>query len=146
MKLASVVVRLFAVLAALMVAGCSTPTSRITANPADYKKLTPDQQARVRAGQPSNGFDEAAVRLALGEPDQVSTKETAGGTDTVWHYATYESDGRFLFTGSYHAGRAWWGGPYPDYYLDYPNRHVRDRFRVVFRNGRVTTIVNGDVD
>jgi len=143
-------IRLFhlaiAALAAVVLAGCSTPSTRISANPAEYAKLTPDQQALVKAGQPGLGFDMEAVKLALGDPDHVTTIQTKDGIDTVWHYVSYEADGRVLFTGYYHAGRGWWGGPNAYYYLDYPNRRVHDRFRVIFRDGRVTTIVRGDAD
>jgi hypothetical protein len=136
---------MIAALAAAFLAACSTPSTRISENPAEFAKLTPDQQALVKAGQPGLGFDMAAVKLALGDPDRVTTIQTTGGTDTVWHYASYEADGQVLFTGNYHAGRRRWGGP-SFYYLDYPNRRLHERFRVVFRDGRVSTIVKGDAD
>ena len=137
---------LIAAFAAVFLGGCSTPSTRITANPAEFAKLTPGQQRLVKAGLPGLGFDMEAVKLSLGEPDRVTTVQNSAGLDTVWHYASYEANGRVLFTGYYHAGRGWWGGPNAHYYLDYPTRHVRDRFRVVFRDGRVTTIVKGDSD
>jgi len=132
--------------AAAFLAGCSTPSTRIRDNPAEFTRLTPAQQSLVLAGQPGLGFDMDAVKLALGDPDRVTTIQTKDGTDTVWHYASYEADGRLLYTGSYFAGRRGWGGPYEYYYLDYPNRHMRDRFRVGFHDGVVSTIVRGDTD
>jgi hypothetical protein len=128
-------------LGALWLAGCSTPDTRIQSNPAAFARLTPEQQSLVRAGQIALGFDMDAVKLALGEPDRMSVRTDADGETAIWHYLSYESDGRVLFTGYYHTSRRWWGwgAAYP-YYLDYPNRQVRDRFRVEFRRGRVAAI------
>ena len=130
-----------AALAAAVVTGCSTPATRIKANPEVFAKLDPQQQALVRAGQIALGFDADAVKLALGDPDRVSVRTTADGETAIWHYVTYEADGRVLFTGYYHSGRRWWGwGPSYAYYLDYPNRRVRDHFRVEFKRGLVSAI------
>ena len=131
---------LAAALGVLCFGGCSTPATRIKADPEAYARLTPEQQSLVRAGQIALGFDYDAVKLALGDPDRVTTRTDADGETVVWHYLTYESEGRMLFTGYYHTRRGWWGGAAFPYYLDYPNRHVRDRFRVQFKNGKVTTI------
>ncbi len=124
-----------------LLAGCSTPASRIKANPEAFARLTPAQQALVQAGQIALGFDEEAVKLALGDPDRRSRRVDADGETAIWHYVSYHYEGRILFTGYYHTGRRWWGWgpPYP-YYLDYPEREVRDRFRVEFRGGRVVAI------
>jgi hypothetical protein len=128
-------------LAATGLVGCSTPDSRIKANPEVYARLDARQQALVRAGQIALGFDFEAVKLALGEPDRVNVRTTADGETVIWHYLTYEAEGRVLFTGHYHALRPWWGWrPGYAYYLDYPNRRVRDRFRLEFRRGLVTGI------
>lgn len=126
---------------AVFLAGCSTVESRIKANPEVFNRLPPEQQALVKAGQIALGFESDAVTLALGDPDRVSTRTDADGVTTIWHYLTYEANGRVLFTGYYHFGRRGWGfwGRYP-YYLDYPDRTVRDRFRVEFRRDKVTSI------
>lgn len=122
-------------------AGCSTPATRIKANPEAFARLSSDQQALVRAGQVGLGFDMDAVRLALGDPDRITVRNDADGERQIWHYVSYESEGRVLFTGYYHTGRNWWGlGAAFPYYLDYPNRHVRDHFRVEFRNSKVAAI------
>jgi hypothetical protein len=122
-------------------AGCSTPSSRIEANPGLFASLPPDQQALVKQGNAGVGMDAATVRLALGDPDRVTNRTDASGETQIWHYVTYEGDdGVILYSGYYHR---WWGlngwGAYP-YYLDYPGRRVHDRFRVAFRNGRVTSV------
>lgn len=132
---------LLAALGALWLAGCSTPATRIKANPEAFARLTPQQQALVQAGQIALGFDAEAVKLALGDPDRISVRTDADGETAIWHYVTYEADGHPLFTGNYHTGRRWGGwGPSYAYYLDYPNRRARDHFRVELRRGIVTAI------
>jgi hypothetical protein len=125
---------------AFWLAGCSTPATRIKADPEAYNRLTPEQQTLVRAGQIGLGFDFEAVKLALGDPDRVTSRTSADGETVVWHYLSYEASGRILFTGYYHTARGWWGGAAYPYYLDYPDRRVRDRFSVQFRNGRASAI------
>jgi hypothetical protein len=132
---------LIAVLSALWLVGCSTPATRIKADPETYARLTAEQQALVRAGQIGLGFDFDAVKLALGDPNRVSTRTDADGETVTWHYLTYEANGRMLFTGYYHVGRGWWGGAAYPYYLDFPDRQVRDRFSVQFKGGRVAAIM-----
>jgi hypothetical protein len=132
---------LIAVFAALTLAGCSTPATRIRANPEVYARLTAQHQALVQAGQVALGFDFEAVKLALGEPDRMAVRTDADGETVIWHYLSYEANGHVLFTGHYHTGRRWRGwGPSYAYYLDYPDRRVRDRFRVEFKRGLVSAI------
>jgi hypothetical protein len=128
-----------AVLVPLGLIGCSTPSTRIRSNPEAFARLSPDQQALVKNGQVGLGFSMEAVKLALGDPDRITTTTTNDGQTTVWHYTSYEADGRMLFTGYYHAGRGPWGPWYP-YYLDYPDRRAHDYFRVEFRGDRVSAI------
>jgi hypothetical protein len=139
MKTKLAIVIFAAALAAGGLTGCSTTSTRIRHNPEIFAQLPPDQQAMVKAGQVGLGFNMSAVRLALGDPDRVTTTTSNDGLTTVWHYASYEADGHMLYTGFYHARRGWWGPAYP-YYLDYPNRYVHDRFRVQFRGDRVSAV------
>lgn len=132
----------------LFLAGCDTPQTRIDANPAAFNSLPPQQQALVKAGQVGIGMSMEAVKLALGDPDRVTSRQDAQGEEQVWHYVEYEADGMYLYTGYYarwrHRGWGGWGGGwgwggYP-WYLDYPNRTVYDRISVEFRNGVVVAI------
>jgi hypothetical protein len=119
-------------------AGCSTPAARIENNPEAFNRCTPQQQELIKQGQIAIGFDQGMVKLALGDPDRITTRTDASGQSEVWHYVTYETDeGLVLYTGYYHRFR----GPvfYP-YYLDYPARREHDRFRVAFKDGRVVSI------
>ena len=126
-------------LGALFFGACSTPASRIDADPATFNRLTPPQQALVKAGQVSIGMDMSAVKLALGDPDRITMRTDSTGQSQIWHYVTYEDNGVVLYTGYYHrgwrrggwGGWGWWGPDYP-YYMDYPHRSVHDRFRVEF--------------
>lgn len=135
--------------ALLLAAGCSTPASRIEANPEAFARLSPEHQSLVRAGQIALGFSTEAVHLALGDPDRTTVRTDARGETVIWHFLTYEAGGQILFTGHFHRGYrgggwGWgWGVNYP-YYLDYPARTVRDRFRVEFYAGKVTAITRED--
>lgn len=127
--------------------GCSTPATRIRANPEAFARLSAQHQVLVQTGQVALGFDEDAVKLALGDPDRRSRRVEADGETAIWHYTSYHYEGRMLFTGYYHTRRPWWGlGVAYPYYLDYPDREVRDRFQVEFRNGRVVAITEDVVN
>lgn len=122
----------------VLLAGCSTPDARIKENPEAFDRCTPQQQELIKQGKVALGFDEGMVKLALGDPDRVTTHTDASGQSEVWHYVTYETDdGLLLYTGYYHRFRG--PGFYP-YYLDYPTRRDHDHFKVAFKNGKVIAI------
>ena len=122
----------------LAFAGCATPEARIKQNPAAFDRCTPDQQELIKQGKVALGFDAEMVKLALGDPDRITSRTDASGTSEVWHYETYEtSDGMILYTGYYHH---FWGPPLYAYYMDYPARRATDHFRVAFRGGKVVSI------
>src|SRR5262245_45566136 len=82
---------LFALAAVLaLFAGCSTPESRIRQNPQLFAQLTPEDQELIRKGKVAVGFTGEMVRLALGEPDRFTTRESEAGSREIWHYVTYE--------------------------------------------------------
>jgi hypothetical protein len=123
--------------ALVLLVGCSTPAARIEKNPAVFDRCTSQQQALIKEGRIALGFDEEMVRLALGDPDRITTRTDALGESEVWSYVTYETDdGVLLYGGYYHRFR----GPTYPYYLDYPTRVEHDRFRVVFKGGKVVSI------
>jgi hypothetical protein len=137
----------FAGCAALFFAGCSTPETRIRANPEIFNRLSVDEQNLIIQGQVAIGFDREMVRLAVGEPDRVWTRTDLEGATEAWSYTTYETyDGFPLYRGFYHRyyGGFYGGlrhgyGHYP-YYLSYPERRDREVFKVVFKEGRVIAI------
>jgi hypothetical protein len=122
----------------LLMAGCSTPESRIAKQPELFNRLTPEQQQMIREGRVGVGFDMEMVKLALGDPDRVRERTDANGRTEIWSYVSYEAnDGMLLYRGWYHRG---WGSPYYPYYLNVPGRRERSRDEVVFRDGRVISI------
>jgi hypothetical protein len=133
--------------AALFAAGCSTPETRIRQNPEVFNRLSASEQELIREGRVAIGFDQAMVRLAVGDPDRVWSRTDLEGATESWSYTAYESvDGFPLYTGYYHRfyGPRYgpWGygrGFYP-YYMSYPARREREVFKVVFKEGRVIAI------
>ena len=77
-------------LAALLFASaCTTartPAQRIDRDRATFDSWPPEVQRQVQAGEVAVGFDEAQVRMALGEPDDISSRTTAEGSSEVWTY------------------------------------------------------------
>ncbi len=132
---------------AVILWGCATPEAGGEGGLDDFSTLPPAQQALVKEGRVAPGFGTDAVRLALGDPDRVTTRPDADGDVEVWHFTAWDAGGRALFTGTYHANRRhgfgwnnWWGPAYP-YYLDYVNRVIHGRFTVEFRDGRVAAVI-----
>ena len=122
--------------------GCTTPETRIRQNPELFASLPSEQQEMIRRGQVAVGFSAEMVRLALGEPDRFSTRTDQDGASEVWHYITYNGPtGSPLYRGWYHRYYMW-GDPLFPYYMSFPDRRERDRFSVVFRNGRVQSLEN----
>jgi hypothetical protein len=129
----------FAALAALALAACSTPETRIRQNPAAFARLTSQQQDLIRHGQIAVGFDPEMVQLSLGEPDHIRTRTDANGSTEIWTYTTYENaDGMMLYRGWYH--RYYFADPFFPYYLNYPARREHEHLRVVFRGGKVESV------
>jgi hypothetical protein len=129
--------------AVVLLAGCSTPQSRIAGDPAAYSALPPDQQALVSAGRIGVGMNMAGVKLALGSPDRITVRSDAKGETQVWHYVEYAYvDGPYLY-GGWYGGRGrrwggWYGGGWWGPYAGEPVASY-ERFRVVFRNGAVAS-------
>jgi hypothetical protein len=123
---------------ALLLSACAeTPEDRIRENQATFSSYSPEQRELIKQGQVGIGFDEAAVKLAVGEPDRISERTDDQGQSRVWRYVEYETDqGTMLYTGFYHHYYA----PAFPYYLDYPSRRERDVMTVTFRNGKVVSV------
>jgi hypothetical protein len=131
-------------LGAVLIAGCSTPESRIKDSPDVFARLNPDEQALVKAGKVAPGFDMDAVKLALGDPDHVTIHTDSTGSHQIWHYVTYEDyNGGIIYAGYWHRYRGW-GGPYfyggVPYYDGFPAR-VHDRIRIVFTTANTVAAI-----
>ncbi len=66
--------------------GCTTVASRISGHQAAFDTWPAAVRTQVQAGQVALGFTPEMVRVALGEPDRVTTRTTAAGTTEVWVY------------------------------------------------------------
>lgn len=141
----------------LLLAACSTPASRIKSHPDIFAQADTEQQAMIRGGQIALGFPPEWVKLALGEPDRITERTDAQGTETVWHYTDIETVGGygafaygypdpFGYPPPYSAGYGpwWYGPPYPGlaagYYPGGAAQIESDRLRVTFRAGKVAAI------
>jgi len=122
----------------LFLTGCATPQSRIERDPTAFAALTTAQQERVKKGEVTVGFDEATVRLALGEPDRIIERETSEGISQSWVYYAIVPD-------SYNAGYCAQGFPYYSYrYYCRPTivtpTQYEERMRLVFKDGKVSSV------
>ena len=73
-------------LAIVLLAGCSTPDSRIAKAQSPFDRLPAEAREKIRAGQVDVGFTPEMVRLALGEPDRVYLRQSDQGETEVWGY------------------------------------------------------------
>lgn len=122
--------------------GCSTPETRIKAQPELFAKLTPEDQALIKSGRVAVGFTPEMVKLALGEADRRMIRTDANGTNEVWVYAIYETtDGAYLYRGYYHSHYLR-GDPFFPYYMSVNagSRRERETYRLQFAGGKVSVI------
>lgn len=128
---------LLSVAVGLVLAGCSTPETRIKANIETFNRLEPAQQELIKKGEIALGFTADAARLALGEPDHIRIKKDASGEREVWIYTTWETpSGVVLYQGWYHR---YYHAYYP-FYMETASRRERDHLRVTFQDGKVVSI------
>jgi hypothetical protein len=127
------------VAAVALLAGCSTPQTRIADNRALYDSLPAESQTLIQEGRVAVGFTPEMVKLALGEPDRIYSRVDGSGKSESWAYTSYRlgSGGR-IYTGYYHS---WYPRRYP-YFLDYgfEDREVYERTKIVFKDGMVDSI------
>jgi hypothetical protein len=125
--------------AVLLLAGCasSTPQTRIAEHRELYRSFPSEVQRKVSAGEVDVGFTEEMVMLALGEPARRVTRQSEEGTEEVWIYARSEPRMSFGFGfGSY--GRR--SGSSVGVSTSTGGYGREERMRVVFRDGKVTTV------
>ena len=73
-------------LAAALLAGCATPAARIKRNPDAFAQFPPEVQEKVRQGRIELGFTRPMVYIALGDPQRIYDRVSAGRTNEVWAY------------------------------------------------------------
>jgi len=76
---------------ALFLAGCATPSYRISHHPEIYQRLSPADQQLVSAGQIRNDMPKDAVYLAWGQPEQTLMANVRGVPSETWIYLAYYS-------------------------------------------------------
>ena len=98
---------------ALFAAGCSTVDSRVAKNRAAFSTWPQAVQDKVAAGKIDVGFTPDQVRVALGDPDRIWSRQTADGMSEVWSYRDRGSRFSFGFgvgMGSYGSRGGSFGG------------------------------------
>lgn len=129
--------------AVLVLAGCSTPASRIAKNPEVFASFPPDVQAKVKEGKVDVGFPKEAVEMALGRPDRQYTRTTEAGEVEVWSYV-----GVYTTTERQHVnGRFRVRDPMGGYqtvsdsiWVDVQQEHEYELLRVEFEDGKAKAI------
>jgi hypothetical protein len=89
----------------LLCAGCSTPSHRIHRDPDRFAAFPPDAQALIREGRIDLGFTPDMVEMALGKPTRVLNRRDEQGTEIIWSYLTFRSDGASFDTWSLYPSR-----------------------------------------
>lgn len=80
---------------AAFVAGCasSSPISRIDANRALYESWPLEMQQAVLDGRAEPGMTREMVRMALGEPTEITGRSAGNNEDEIWIYRKGGDDG-----------------------------------------------------
>lgn len=65
---------------------CSTTASRIGEQQARFDSYPAEVREKIRASEIAVGFTPEQVRMALGEPSRVYSRQTAEGEAEVWSY------------------------------------------------------------
>ncbi|MFH0879025.1 MAG: hypothetical protein V2A34_04885, partial [Lentisphaerota bacterium] len=126
-----------------LLAGCSTPASRIKRNPALFNSYPVDVQEKIKQGKVDIGFTKDMVEMALDKPDRLYTRLTADGLSEVWSYtATYTTTERQAVTGNFQARD--YNGSFRSFndtvWVDVQQLHEYEKLRVEFANGRVKAV------
>lgn len=126
--------------------GCQTVEDRIQEKPEVFARLDVATQDKIKQGIIELGYTEDMVYLALGKPDQRRESMNAAGKTTTWIYNTYYEryDGtrfagyyRSLYYDPYlRAYRVYYRPQYADVYA----QEKEERIRVVFTDGKVTSL------
>jgi outer membrane protein assembly factor BamE (lipoprotein component of BamABCDE complex) len=126
--------------------GCQSVDNRIKKNPAAFAQLDAATQDKVKQGIIDIGFNEDAVYMALGAPDQKRDTANEKGRTTTWIYNTYYD----RYDGTRFAGyqRNLYYDPYlktyrvyyRPVYADTYRTEKEERIRVVFKEGKVASL------
>lgn len=124
-----------ALAALLLLAGCASVESRIQGNWSYFESLSPEAQELIRQGRIDIGFTPEMVRLALGLPDRVYSRQDESGRSETWAYLSYGGP----YTDGFYRRRFYYD-PFYSGFWDYPHEGRYPRLRVEFEGGRVEAI------
>jgi hypothetical protein len=127
-------------------AGCRTFESRAQEKAAVFQALDPQTQNRLRTGIIAVGDTTDMVYIALGRPDEIRELRNADGSTQAWIYNNYYS--RFEGTATvgyrrdlvYDPGAKTYRAYLEPVRQDVYSSHKEERFRVTFKEGRVSVI------
>lgn len=127
-------------------AGCQSVESRIKEKPEVYAGLDAATQDKIKQGIIDLGYTEDMVYLALGKPDQKRESTSENGRTQTWIYNTYYNryDGtqmvgyyrRVYYDPLLKTYRLYYRPAFADTYRE----EVEERIRIVFKEGKVTSI------
>ncbi len=119
-----------------LIACATTPERRIAKNPEVFESFPEAVQSNVRAGIIEIGYDQDMVRIALGEPDRISTRQREGERLEVWTYV-----------GVYHTSETYRVRDFGRFstmdqniVVNRTRHNVYDRVRVEFLDGKVVAV------
>lgn len=133
-------------LALVLLSGCSTINSRISANSALFDSLPLETQENLRKGVVQVGYTQDMVYIAMGEPNERRGMRSASTDKMTWIYNTYYHE----WVGRVHAGYRrvvitnkdgkvigiYHEPVYEDIYRD----RKEERIRITFKDGAVGLI------
>lgn len=126
-----------------LLAGCSTPASRIKKNPDVFAAFPEDVQVRVAEGKIEVGYLPDMVYIALGDPDRRYSRQTLSGDSEVWAYVDiYTTTERQRVEGPFRYRDV--SGGYRTFqdtiWVNVEQQHEYEKLRVEFQNGIVVAI------
>lgn len=133
-------------LAALLLAGCSTIDSRIEEKSAAFATYDPATQEKLKQGIVEIGYTPEQVYIALDRADDRRERLTAKRRELTWIYHSYHEDYRGTAMMGYRRMIAYdpvrrrnyvyWEPAVVDVY----SSHIDERIRITFRDGKVAVI------
>ena len=126
-----------------LMAGCDTPSSRISKNPELFASFPTDVQANIKLGKINVGYTKDMVNMALGKPDREYIRTTATGTAEVWSYTSvYTTTDRQRVNGQVRIkdNQGIYRTVQDDIWVDVQQQHEYETLRVEFENGLVKAV------
>lgn len=122
--------------AALLIAACSSPASRIEDSKSAYDSFPPEVQQKLAAGKVDIGYSKDQALIALGEPRRRYNRTSTTGSEEVWSYSS-KAGPSFGFGLGLGGGSSNVGGGIG---LSTYGNNADEKMRIVFVDGKVTAI------